>query len=327
MIFVWMILGLLLFIYIGSLVGAYCAFRRNDMVQNNLEYALEVSSCRHYKKEILAARDWLREQEPEEFSTFSYDNLRLMADYLPTDNARGTILLFHGWRGGTVADFGLSLPLYQKLGLNILLVHERAQGKSAGRLMTFGIKERRDVHTWVNWYNDRFGSDTPLLIGGLSMGAATVLMACGQSFPENVKGVLADCGFTTPKDIIRSVGKSLHLPTALLVPLVDLHARVFGGFGLTEYSTLTAMKQTTLPILLIHGEKDLFVPCEMSKLNYAACNSEDKTLLLVPDAGHGQSYPKAPEQYAETVTAFVERCLERDTEAPNGGCKSKETEK
>ena len=301
--------AVLLIFYIGTLIATLAAFGRNDIVENDLEHALELSSYKSFKKEILAGRDWVLAHHPEEVVTHSFDGLRLVGDFLPVENARGTLLLFHGWRGGTVADFGVSLSYYSGLGLNILLVHERAQGKSEGRFMTFGIKERHDVHTWVTWHNDRFGTDVPVLIGGLSMGATTVLMACGEPFPENVRGVIADCGFTTPHDIISAVGRSMHLPSRLLVPMVDLHARLLVGIRLKEYSTIDAMRQTNLPVLFIHGESDGFVPCEMTRRNYEACASKDKTLLLVPEAGHGQSYPKQPERYRAAVKAFVDRAL------------------
>lgn len=299
----------LLLLYIGSLIAAYAAFSRNDFVQNNLEKALEISAYKYLKEDILAARDWALQQKTEEVVIYSYDGLRLVGDYLPTENARGTILLFHGWRGGTVADFGVTLQYYTGLGLNVLLVHQRAQGKSSGRFITFGIKERRDVHSWVQWHNERFGADKPVWIAGLSMGATTVLMACGEPFPENMRGVLADCGFTAPNDIISAVSRSMHVPPPLLVPLIGIHSRVFAGFGLKEYSTIDAMKQTTLPILFAHGESDAFVPCEMTKRNYAACASRDKTLLLVAEAGHGQCYPKQPERYRAAVRDFIERTI------------------
>lgn len=299
--------AVLLLLYLGSLVAAYLAFRRNDIVQNDLDRAVDGSAYHYLKDGILAARDWAEKQPQEEVSVTSYDGLRLVGDYIPTENARGTILLFHGWRGGTISDFGVFLEFYQSLGLNILLAHQRAQGKSEGRFITFGVKERHDVHSWVKWHNDRFGAESPVWIAGLSMGATTVLMACGEPFPENVRGVLADCGFTAPDDIITAVGKSMHLPASLLIPAVDLHARVFAGFSLREYSTLDAMKQTALPILFVHGEADTFVPCEMTKQAYEACASRDKTLLLVREAGHGQSYPMQPARYREAVREFVER--------------------
>lgn len=304
------VLGVLLALYlIASAVGLYVACHRNDTVQGNLELALGKSAYRACKKQILAARDWLNNQKTEEVSVTSYDGLKLVGTFLPHENAQGTLLLFHGWRGGPIADFGYPLQFYYGLGLNILLVHQRAQGKSAGHFMTFGIRERRDVHEWVRWHTERFGEDAPVLIGGLSMGATTVLMSCGEPFEGNVRGVIADCGFTDPREILTSVARSVHLPAGLFVPSVGTMARFVAGFRLQEYSTLDAMRQMTLPVIFIHGEADSFVPCEMSKQNFEACQSADKTLLLIPGAKHGQSFPVAPERYTEAISRFVDRTI------------------
>ena len=304
------VLGALAVLYlIASAIALYVACHRNDAVQGNLELALGKSAYREYKKQILAARDWLNAQETQEVCVTSYDGLKLVGTYLPHENARGTLLLFHGWRGGPIADFGCSLQLYYGLGLNILLVHERAQGKSEGRFMTFGIRERHDVHKWVRWHTERFGKDAPVVIGGLSMGATTVLMSCGEPFEGNVRGIIADCGFTDPKEILTAVAHSVHLPAWLFVPSVGLMTRFIAGFRLNEYSTLTAMQKMTLPVIFVHGEADSFVPCEMSKQNFEACQSADKTLLLIPGAKHGQSYPVAPERCTEAISRFVDRTI------------------
>lgn len=88
-----------------------------------------------------------------------------------------------------------------------------------------------------------------------------------------------------------------------------MFTRLFAGFSLKEYSTLDAMRVMTRPIFLAHGEADTFVPCEMSRRAYEACQSADKTLFTVPDAGHGHSYLKQPERYRAAVVAFLERAL------------------
>ncbi|MBQ6431269.1 MAG: alpha/beta hydrolase [Oscillospiraceae bacterium] len=301
--------ALLLLFLIASFFLFRVACGRNDKTEQQFEKALSSPFYRNYQSEILAARDWLNAQETERISVTSYDGLKLAATYLPCENARGTLLLFHGWRGGPVADFGYSLKYYHSLGLNLLLVHERAQGKSAGKYMTFGIRERRDVHTWVKWHAERFGDGIPMLLAGVSMGASTVLMACGEPFEGDVRAVFADCGFTGPKEIFSAVSRSMHLPPRLYVSAVGLWARCLAGFRLNEYSTLDAMKTMTLPVLFAHGEADSLVPCEMSKRNYEACASADKTLLLVPGAKHGQSFPVAPERYTEAIASLLDRTI------------------
>lgn len=304
------VLGALLLLFlIAAVILTQIAVRRNDATEKHFETVLNSPFYRDFKEKILDARDWLNTQKTEEVRVTSYDGLKLAATYLPCENARGTLLLFHGWRGGPVADFGYSLKLYHSLGLNLLLVHERAQGKSEGKHMTFGVRERRDVHTWVRWHTERFGRDVPMLLAGISMGATAVLMACGEPFEGDVRGVFADCGFTDPKDIFTAVARRLRLPTFLFVPAVGLLVRCFAGFRSAEYSTLTAMRSMTLPVLFAHGEADALVPCEMTKQNYAACASADKTLLLVPGARHGQSFPTAPERYTKAITALLDRTL------------------
>lgn len=310
LIIILIVLGLVVLGFlIACAILAKVACGRTDTMEKHFEQVLNTFVYRDYKADILAARDWLRTQKTEEVCVTSFDGLKLAGILLPCENARGTLICFHGWRGGPVADFGYTLRMYHELGLNVLLVHQRAQGKSDGKHMTFGVLERRDVHAWVRWHTERFGEDVPILLAGLSMGATTVLMACGEPFDGNVRGVFADCGFTTPKGICTSVSRAIHLPPKLFVPVVGLFVRCTAGFGLSDYSTLDAMEKMTLPVLFAHGEADAFVPCEMTRRNYEACASADKTLLLVPGAKHGQSFPVAPERYTEAVKDLLDRTL------------------
>ena len=135
------------------------------------------------------------------------------------------------------------------------------------------------------------------------MGASTVLMAAGHPLPPNVIGVLADCGYNSPKDIIQKVIRQLRLPVKPSYFFVKLGARLFGHFDLEAYTPEQALKQCKVPVYFIHGENDDFVPCEMSKLNYDACASR-KTLVTIPGAGHGLAYPVAPEKYITTLREF-----------------------
>ena len=306
---IWIILGLIgLFLCLGLFLF-YAACGRINRITKNLDEMLSRPVYRISREESLQARDWLAAQKPERVEVRSYDGLRLVADFVPCPQARGTILFFHGWRSRPLADFGPALRSYYAKGLNLLLVHQRGQGPSGGRFMTFGIKERRDVHSWVQWHGARFGTEAPILLSGLSMGASTVLMACGEPFSANVRGVIADCGFTSPKEIIRSVCRSCHVPPWAVVPVMGLFAKLFAGFGFSAYSTVTAMKQTQVPILFAHGEADGFVPCEMTRRAYAACASPDKTLLLVKEAHHGTSYLLERTRYEEAISRFLERNL------------------
>lgn len=298
----------LLALFGGSFVVMCFICLHARWMTGNIDRAIQHSSLRRYKDELTAGFQWIADQPSETVTIKAYDGVRLVAKYLPCENARGTLLCFHGWRSCPEIDFGCALSFYQSLGLNLLLVNERAHGASGGRFITFGIRERRDVHSWVTWHNQRFGAEAPVLLAGLSMGASTVLMACGEPFPANVRGVIADCGFTSPYDIVAKIAREKHIPLWFL-PFVSLQTRLFAGFGLKDYSTLTALQDCGLPLMLIHGEGDTFVPCDMSRKAYAASAASDKTLLTVPNAGHGQSFLLEGDRYRRTLTDFVNRVL------------------
>ena len=188
-----------------------------------------------------------------------------------------------------------------------MIINQRASGESEGRVITFGINERRDCHSWVNYAIEHFGSDVKLIIGGVSMGAATVMMAAGDPLPENVICVLADCGYSSAEEIIKKVVKEMHLPVKLLYPFIKLGASLYGKFDLEETSPMEAMKKCKLPVVFVHGDADDFVPYEMSVRLYNECISDKKELITIPGAGHGLAFPADQDGYVNRLNEIKEK--------------------
>lgn len=249
---------------------------------------------------------WAREvraMKCEQMSTTSFDGLRLSGRFYEYAPGAPIELMFHGYRGSAERDLSGGVQRCFALGRSALIVDQRCSGKSGGHVITFGIREHKDCFSWLGFMQERFGSDVKIILTGISMGASTVLMAAGERLPDNVIGVLADCGYSSPKEIICKVIRQMGLPVKLSYPFVKLGARLFGGFDLEENSPVEAMKKATVPVIFFHGEDDDFVPCEMSRQNYDACASR-KMLVTVPGAGHGLSYPVAPERYLQALRDF-----------------------
>ena len=117
-----------------------------------------------------------------------------------------------------------------------------------------------------------------------------MLYTADQDLPENVRGIIADCGFTSPKEIISSVYKRvIGLPGAITLFLVGIFTKWFAGFRLNEKDSRKTLVNSKVPVLIVHGTDDNFVPCDMSRQAYAACR-EPKKLLLVNGAEHGTSF-------------------------------------
>jgi len=231
----------------------------------------------------------LSQYPSEDIEIKSFDGLKLHGRLLPLENAKGTILQFHGYRSCPDGDFGCAVPLMRSLGYQVLLVDQRAHQQSEGRYITFGILERQDALYWARAMEQRFGPEHPLYFDGISMGAATVLMAASLPLPKSVRGIIADSGFSAPRAIIGSVIRRLHLPEKPLFWLINLWCRLLAGTSLKAYSVPEAMAHCTIPVLFVHGKKDSLVPWEMTQENYDACQSR-KTLLLVDEADHGASF-------------------------------------
>ena len=250
----------------------------------------------------------LREVPYEAVHIQSRDGLRLAGRYFQGKDGAPVILAFHGYRGTPFRDFSGGTQLYFAAGLNLLMAEQRAHCGSEGHVISFGVKERFDCLDWIEYIRDRFGADTPILLAGISMGAATVLMASGLDLPENVKGIVADSPYTSPKAIIRKVCGDVHVPAGLSYPFLWLGARLFGGFSLTGANAAESVKKAEAPILLIHGEDDRFVPCEMGR-EIAAANPGRIDLQTFPDAGHGLSFLIDRTRYETLFLKFLDECI------------------
>lgn len=245
-----------------------------------------------------------RDTPHEDVSIRSFDGLTLWGKYYELAPGAPVELMFHGYRGSAERDLCGGMQRAFALGHSALIVDQRCSGRSDGTVITFGIQEHKDCLSWVDFAVEYFGPDVQLILTGMSMGAATVLMAAGKALPENVVGILADCGYSSPKEIILDVIGQMKLPPKLVYPFVKLGARIYGGFDLEETSPIEAVKKCKLPVIFFHGEADDYVPCAMSRANYEACASQRKQLITVPGAGHGLSYPADPEDYIRKARQF-----------------------
>ena len=151
----------------------------------------------------------------------------------------------------------------------------------------------------------RFGAEKPIYLCGVSMGAATVLMASEFNLPNNVKGIIADSPYSSPEAIIKKVCKDMGVSPKLAFPFIRLGARLFGGFSIRAVTAVEAVKKAKKPVLILHGEDDRFVPCVMSEEIFNAYGGK-KRRETFPNAGHGISYIVDPKRYEQVVGAFLD---------------------
>lgn len=304
---IYLLIGLILLtICSGFYVFWIACVRRKEFPW--LEDAIKQTRYGKYYDAIQASDLFLREQQAQDVWIESDDGLKLHAHWIPAVNPVGTVLLAHGYRSTKLVDFSMVYRMYHQWGLNLLAPDQRSHGKSQGRFITFGVKESRDMLCWIRWHNQKY-ADVQMMLSGLSMGASTMLYLADQELPTNVKGIIADCGFDSPWNIISVVFRKVtHLPAWPSVWVANLFAKALAGFDLRERDTAKILPFSHIPVLMVHGTGDDFVPCSMTQEAYAVC-TEPKELMLVEGAGHGVSFLAEPERYMKTVKDFCLTCM------------------
>lgn len=254
---------------------------------------------------------WIKEARAlphTEVSIRSFDGLKLCGTYYEFEKGAPIDILFHGYHGTSEQDLSGGVYRCQRLGHNVLIVDHRAAGKSEGHVITFGVNESRDAAAWAQYVVENIDPNAKLLLGGISMGAATVMMASAMELPKNVVGTVADCGYTSTKQIIKKVIRDMHLPDNLLYPFVRLGAILFGRFDPDSNSPISSMPNCRVPVIFFHGDTDAFVPYEMSQENYNACTAP-KHFVITPGAGHGLCFPVDVDTYVKEIEEFFEPFL------------------
>ncbi len=305
-------------------------FTRNDPTeeQNKVHFFTEENYARYESERV-----WFWNQRPDTISIESFDGLKLVAYTLKSEiEPKGTVLLMHGHHSDPIREFTGIARFYHESGYNIVLPFQRTHGASEGKYITFGVKESRDLLEWTRKINEIYGEEKPLFLHGISMGCATVLMSLSFNLPQNVRAVVADCGFTSPQAIIyKTLTHDKKIPTAnLVIKVGDFFARILAGFSFNEKSTLDAIevnkkRENQIPILFIHGGADETVPLDMSGENFMRAEGSfvqvhgagaefmpnkqaDKYLFVqIADAPHAISFLVDEKKYSTTVSTFLSK--------------------
>lgn len=296
-----------LLLFFTFLYGIYrMSFHSPNGEQNNPHHISLGEQYAPFSETMLSLIDELLEKPYEDVYIKSFDGLTLHGRYYHYRDGAPLDIGVHGYRGNCVRDMCGGIHISYDFNHNILLIDQRAHGLSEKHTITMGINERYDCLSWIDYAKERFGNDVRIMLYGVSMGAATVLMTTEFDISDNVVCIIADCPYSSPADIIRKVIKDLHMISKLFYPFVKISAKLFGGFNLDSASAVEAVKNSKVPILILHGEDDRFVPCEMSK------EIEDANPSMIerhtfPEAAHGISYLKDTPRYTRIVKEFIHK--------------------
>jgi fermentation-respiration switch protein FrsA (DUF1100 family) len=256
--------------------------------------------------------DWLEAQEPTILQIEALDNTSLSAYFISHPHAQLGVILVHGYSSSAKAMSTYARYYYDKLNASILMIDLRAHGLSGGSKIGFGYNDRLDLPLWMSQLRMHLPKQIPIVLHGVSMGASTILYTLADGI-ENVSAVISDSAYIDLKPIFkRQIQMIYKLPTQGVMSLVSLLMRINNGFFLHQTQVLRNLN-TTLPILIMHGELDRFVPVEMAQQLFQHYKG-DKTLYIAPNALHAMTYAIDRDRYEKTIALFLKRHLHLSTE-------------
>lgn len=283
-------------------------FYRRTMIRTNAkpERSAKMSGIdwSQYYPLMKANREWLLQQPHEDVGILSRDGLKLHGTYFPGSGNK-VVICFHGYTSNGLQEYPTLARCFMSRGFGALIVDQRSHGQSEGKYIGFGCMDRLDAMEWIRWTIDKVGQDAQIILHGGSMGGATVCMVSGMDLPPQVKGIVSDSAFTSPKYVFTHVLHSMyHLPAFPMISLADRVNKRLAGYGLDDCNAAREVRKAKVPMLFIHGSKDTFVPPCMCDELYENC-AAPKTKYIVEGAGHVESYYKDPKAYEAVLDKFI----------------------
>ena len=297
------IFGGLLILFFFILLGLYLYTFYSPKKGQSDDFNLGAPLYEGHRDEVIPLIEGIRKEPYEDVYITSFDKLKLHARLY--DQKSDTVaILCHGYRGTAYRDFSGGATEVLHLGYNVILIDERAHGKSEGHSITFGIRETKDVLKWVDYARERFGKDRKIVLIGISMGGATVLM-CADKIEGDVK-IIADCPFSAPNIMLKETIRGIKLPVKVFYPILNLSSIIFAHTNMNNGSAYESVSNTNHPILIIHGDSDQVVPHHISEDLYK--KHPDKIQYeLFEGANHGMSYLVDKPRYQKVIKDFLNK--------------------
>ena len=275
------------------------SLRRNNFVVKNI-HKNTYKNLDKYQIDFA----WWDKQNVKNVSIKSQDNLNLCAKIIEKNNNQFAVVV-HGY-GAEGSEMQQYAKMFVDFGFSVLVPDNRAHGKSEGKTITRGYKDKYDVLSWIKFVNKNYNPEK-IVVLGMSMGGATVCMLSGLDLPKNVKAIISDCAYTNAYDILQNTQKNSALRYLPAMKMFNKYAKKRAGFVLKDADAISAVQKTKVPILYVHGNKDDFVPFYMQDLLYNNTPKNLRQKVVIENSEHAENLVKGGEFYKQEVSKFLDK--------------------
>lgn len=247
---------------------------------------------------------WFQSYPKKEIYIESFNHLKLHGYQIKCNSTSvDWVIISHGYFANAEQS-SYVIHNFIEHDFNVLAIDARGHGKSSGDYIGLGWHDRIDIIDWIKSINVSIDSPN-IVLYGISMGAASTMMASGETLPNNVRCIIADCGYTSIYEEFSYQLKKLYkLPSFPILNMFDYYVKLKAGYSLKDVNAIKQLEKNKTPILFIQGDQDMFVPSYMIEKLYNSTSTHKKK-LIVKGAGHAESYCKEEELYWSTVYDFI----------------------
>ncbi len=256
-----------------------------------------------FHEEFERSIDRLESFSPKGVTLPSRDGTSLFARWFYIGSSK-TVILAHGFKASAYSNCCKQAEFFLSQGYNVLLIDQRAHGKSDGKAITFGLTEQFDFLDWLTWVHNNTSSKT-VIAYGVSMGSAAVAYASAKVSSDDLQAMILDCGYSSPYEQMDNIAKEKHIPWKLMSPIVRLTVRIIFKCDLRDRVS-TSLSKTSVPAFFIHGTEDEVVHCDHSKRNYSSCSSP-KEFFLVEGAHHTTAFICGGDELKTKLLFFIDK--------------------
>lgn len=284
--------------------GYHYLFIRRD--NKKPEEYLKGEKLQNKLNKINIINEYLNKSKYEKIFINSFDDTKLCGIRIFNHNTNKYIILVHGWHQNKESILDRAIK-FDELGYNTLTIDQRAAGESNGPINTFGLKESKDLIEWIKYLNS-IVPNVQIVLYGVSMGGTSILMSLNSDLSNNVKCVIEDCGTSEFKKLIEKFYyDKLRIKKAnFILKIYNFEMKKHFGFTLNDLNTLPYLKNNEIPLLVIHGDKDDFVPFYMSKEIYDA-NKGYKEYYVARNRKHLEAF--LDENYFDYINNFINKFM------------------
>lgn len=285
----------------------YSNQKRRDRSMQKKDQSMLAGLVTVHNSMVREAVAWMRNNPGEQVEITADDGVKLYGEFFAKNGSHKYVIIVHGYNC-TLRDMYCYGPYFYSKGYNVLFTDLRAHGKSEGDYIGMGWLERMDIKKWCEFIVHR-DHDSKIALFGQSMGAAAVLMACGEDLPENVKVCVEDSGYSSVSSMYKTLLKeAYHLPSFPLLNAASFMAKHEAGYSFFEADTCKQLAKSDIPTLFIHAKGDSYVPWENVYELFNAAN-EPKELYTVPEADHVCACFYDKKTYFEKIFDFLDKYM------------------